>query len=86
MASIKTFKVSDELFSGYTVQIDMDYYDSLEAVCAQVKRCLIIFLEQHNLEALKNKAKMLNLHYHDYNLGDVLTTKEHREYWLCSHC
>ena len=44
MASIKTFKVSDELFSGYTVQIDMDYYDSLEAVCAQVKRCLIIFL------------------------------------------
>ena len=44
MTNIKTFKISDELFSGYTVHIDMDYFDTLEDVCAQIKRTLIIFL------------------------------------------
>jgi hypothetical protein len=86
MTNIKTFKISDELFSGYTVHIDMDYFDTLEDVCAQIKRTLIIFLEQHNLEILKGKAKQLKLHYHDYNLGQVLMEDRGRDFWVCSHC
>ena len=50
------FRVSDEHFQGYTVELDLDYYDSFDEICKQVKETLLVHLDLHNFTRLKEKA------------------------------
>ena len=43
MSNIRTFKVSDEFFQGFEILLDLDYYDSNEEICNQMKQSLIGF-------------------------------------------
>ena len=86
MPNIKTFKISDRTFSGYTVDLDMEFYYSVEQICNAIKKNLIQFLKLHNLEILQNKAKEINFHIHDYSIEDILIADKEKIFWCCSHC
>lgn len=86
MPNNKKFKISDRTFSGYAVDLDMEYYDSLDKICTAVKNNLIQFLKLHNLEILQNQAKQTNFHIHDYSIEDILISDKERIFWCCSHC
>jgi len=86
MSNIKTFRISDEFFQGFTVELDLDYYESIDAIAAQAKRTLITLLEQHQLELLVKKAQEQDFHIHDYEIGDILLADSDTVFWICSHC
>ena len=85
MSTLK-FTISDEYFSGYEVSLDLNYFESIEDICFQVKQTLITFLEMNNLTALKRKAEKINFHIHDYEFGNLLLMPENTRVWVCSHC
>ena len=78
-------KISDRLFQGFEVNIDLDYYHSLEEICNQVKRTLITHLQMYNFQSLVSKAKQINFHIHDYKFGEILLFKEDEKLWVCNH-
>ena len=41
MPNPRKCSISDDLFSGFEIIIDMDYYDSLQEIVDYVKSCLI---------------------------------------------
>ena len=86
MPNNKKFKISDRTFSGYAVDLDMEYYDSLDQICTAVKNNLIQFLKLHNLEILENQAKQINFHIHDYSIEDILIADKENIFWCCNHC
>ena len=86
MPNPRIFQVSDELVQGFTTTIDLDYYDSNEEICCQMKKILIGFLEHYNMEALITKAKESQLHIHDVNFGQILLSESPAKFWVCGHC
>jgi hypothetical protein len=86
MSNIRTFKISDRTFSGYSVDLNLNYYDSMEEICLSVKNNLVIFLKENNLEILEQKAKGMHLHIHDYTIEHILTSNNNTIFWCCSHC
>ena len=79
------FKISDRLFQGYEVDLDLNYYDSIEGICTQVKETLLVHLDAHNFEVLKSEAKKVNFHIHDEEFGNILLREEGTIIWVCNH-
>ena len=60
---IVTFKISDELFQGYEVVLDLDYFETLEEIYAQVTKTLKTHLELHKFEMLLERLKGKHILY-----------------------
>jgi hypothetical protein len=78
-------KVSCKLFQGYSIKLDLDYHNSLDSICKQVKKSLVTFFNTHGFEALESKAKSFDFHIHDYQFGDILLMEEETIIWVCHH-
>ena len=83
--AVHKFKISDKLFQGYEVDLDLDYYDSVDEICRQVKETLLVHLDLHNFGMLKEEAKKINFHIHDFDFGDILLKEEGDITWVCNH-
>lgn len=82
----KIIQISDELFWGYNMIIDINDYSSFEELGLAMKKDLINFLNTHNLQLLKEKAELLNLHNHNFEkYEDIYNTNDDIIY-LCGHC
>lgn len=82
----KIIQISDELFWGYNMIIDINDYSSFEELGLVMKKDLINFLNSHNLQLLKEKAELLNLHNHNFEkYEDIYNTNDDIIY-LCGHC
>lgn len=82
----KIIQISDELFWGYNMIIDINNYSSFEELGLAMKKDLIKFLNTHNLQLLKEKAELLNLHNHNFEkYEDIYNTNDDIIY-LCGHC
>ena len=84
--TVITFKISDELFQGYEVVLDLDYYESMEEICAQVVQTLTTHLELHKFEILLDKLKQKNFDIHDETFGNILLKSQDEIVWVCTHC
>ena len=84
--TVITFKISDELFQGYEVVLDLDYYESMEEICEQVVRTLTTHLELHKFEILLDKLKQKNFDIHDETFGNILLKSQDEIVWVCTHC
>lgn len=78
--------ISDDLFSGFEVIIDMDYYDSLQEIVDYVKSCLIKSLTKLKLEYIIKKVNEKNFHIHDRSIGQILLNNNDSTIWVCGHC
>jgi len=83
---IVTFKISDELFQGYEVVLDLDYYETMEGIYEQVTSTLKAHLELHKFERLLERLKLKKFHIHDETFGSVLLKSQTDIVWVCSHC
>ncbi len=82
----KIIQISDELFWGYNMIVDINDYLSFEELGLAMKKDLIKFLNTHNLQLLKEKAELLNLHNHNFEkYEDIYNTNDDIIY-LCGHC
>jgi hypothetical protein len=82
---VHKFKISDRLFQGFEIDLDLDYYDSVEEICKQVKETLLVHLNSNNFEVLKDEAEKINFHIHDFDFGDILLKEEEDITWVCNH-
>ena len=80
------FIISSELFQGFIWERDHNEIISLEVVASEIKRALLVELERLHLHVLVEKAKQLDMHYHDYTILDVLSSPDDRVFYLCDHC
>lgn len=87
MSSNRKIILSHDVFSGYTENVELDYFNTIEELCIYITNCLLITLKSHNLEILYNKAKNLNLHNHSHkDIQDILmNTKTNDIIYLCDH-
>ena len=83
---IVTFKLSDELFQGYEVVLDLDYFETLEEIYDQVTTTLKTHLELHKFEMLLARLKEKKFHIHDETMGTILLKSQDDIVWMCSHC
>ena len=81
----RKFKISDKLFQGFEVTLDLDYFDSLEKICEQVKKTLLCHLEIYKFDTLVPELKNKDFHIHDQELGNILLMNEKETVWVCCH-
>ena len=83
---IVTFKMSDALFQGYEVVLDLVYFETLEEIYDQVTKTLKTHLELHKFEILLERLKGKKFHIHDETMGNILLKSQEDIVWICSHC
>ena len=84
MVNLRTFIISDELFSGFESIIDLDEVDSIEEIISIVVNKLSILLKNAKLQILFNKVSKTNFHIHDFSFTDILLNEN--IYYICNHC
>ena len=82
---IRKCKVSCKYFQGFEVDLDLDYINTIDEICIQVKSTLITHLETYKFESLLDKAKSIHFHIHDYDIGQILMMQENEILWICNH-
>ena len=82
----KIIQISDELFWGFNIIIDLNYYNSLKELGEKLKDELINFLRKNNLLNLLVKAKELNLHNHCYSEYEDLFRNDYDTIYFCGNC
>ena len=82
---VHIFKISDSLFQNFEVPLNVEYFESLKDICVQVKNTLKTHLETYNFSNLIIKLNTREFHTHDYTYFDVITAKEQKVFWVCSH-
>ena len=83
---LKTFIISDELFQGYSIIVDVMLFDSIKSLTTYVKEKLKALFVKNNLEILCKKVDKLNLHIHECKFISELQTQDNFIIYLCSHC
>jgi len=83
--TVITCKISDKLFQGFEVYLDMNYVDNVDQICEQVKKTLINHLPKSKFESLLEKAKIIHFHHNDYDIVQILMMQENAILWICNH-
>ena len=86
MPNTKKCNISDELFHGFTIDVDLDYYYNTTELCEYVKSKLILSLEQLNLVGLSSIAKGKKFHIHDKDIYKLRSLSKCEIVWICCHC
>jgi len=85
----RIFQVSSDLFWGYTEEIDISLYTTLEELCNKMKEKMKQFFHSHNLFALEEKVDDVKLHIHA-PIQDISYIYENIKpdeiIYLCDHC
>lgn len=82
----KIIQISDELFWGFNIIVDINDYKSFDELIIKIKNELISFLNKNNLLCLVDKAKTLNLHNHNYKDYNELYEIKENIIYICGHC
>lgn len=78
-------KISCRTFQGFEVDLNIDYVESTDEICKQVKSTLITHLETYKFENLLDIANKIEFHIHDYEMGDILMMENNTTLWICNH-
>jgi hypothetical protein len=85
MVNFRTFRMSDEFYSYYRTQIDLDEVNSMEEIVERVRLHLIHDLNNLGLEILAEKAKNKHFDTHGYTFEEVLLSESNKEFYICGH-
>ena len=86
MSYLKKISISNELFNGFNEIINIYEFSSFKELIEYIKNKLISHLTILNLNNLIEKAKLLNLHCHDYNFySELLNDSNVNIIYLCDH-
>ena len=82
----RTFIASSELYSGFRVNIDIRYINTLDDIVKIFLDELKLVLKQNNFEVLLEKVVDKEFHIHSYTLEDILTSNPDHIFYVCNHC
>ena len=82
----RTFVASSELFSGFRVEIDIRYIDTLDNIVKIFLDELKLVLKQNNFEVLLEKIVDKEFHIHSHTLEQILTSNPDEIFFVCNHC
>lgn len=82
----KIVQISDQLFWGFHLIIEIDNYNSFDEMGNFIKKELISFLTYHNLLNLVIEAEKLKLHNHNFTNYEDLYNSNDDIIYLCGHC
>jgi hypothetical protein len=82
---LKTIIISDEIFQGFSLNISLHNFESIKDLCEYIKDKLISNLILLNLDKLIEKAKLLNLHSHEYKFYQDICSSQAEIIYLCCH-
>ena len=82
----RTFIASSELYSGFRVNIDIRYINTLDDIVKIFLDEMKLVLKQNNFEVLLEKVVDKEFHIHSYTLEDILTSNPDHIFYVCNHC
>ena len=82
----RTFIASSELYSGFRVNIDIRYVNTLDDIVKIFLDEMKLVLKQNNFEVLLEKVVDKEYHIHSYTLEDILTSNPDHIFYICNHC
>jgi hypothetical protein len=85
MVNNKIFVISDELFSGYSLEIDMDKMNNKIDIINEIVDSLRNEFKKLKLESLGIKLLKCNFHIHNYDFEDIIKSKYNQKFWVCNH-
>ena len=86
MSNLKKITISNELFNGFNEIINIYEFSSFKELIEYIKNKLISHLIILNLNNLIQKAKLLNLHCHNYDFySEFLNDSNVNIIYLCDH-
>jgi hypothetical protein len=84
---ILKFQISDPIWWGYNIDINLDNYYNLDNIIEYILDNLNVTLRSLNLlpqaEFLEKVKK--DFHIHNYRFEDILTFKENETVYICRH-
>ena len=86
MPNNKTFQISDKLFWGYKIEVDLDYCENLDSIIKIITDELDNLLKINNLEFLQIKLKETKFHIHDLSFEDILLNQTDKIFYICGGC
>jgi len=86
MVNYRCFSISDELFSGFKKQVDLDEINTLQDIINEVNDDLMALLKNNNLDSLENNLTKKAFHIHGYTFVDILQSDPNKLFYICSHC
>jgi hypothetical protein len=84
MVNIRSFTVSDDLFSGFEVMVDMDIVENIGDIVTIVYDELLNTLG--NMSILTEKLKTRRFHMHNVTFAQILMSDPQALFYICSHC
>ena len=82
----RTFIASSELYSGFRVNIDIRYVNTLDDIVKIFLDEMKLVLKQNNFEVLLEKVVDKEFHIHSHTLEDILTSNPDHIFYVCNHC
>ena len=88
MVNFRIFTLSCKLFWGYSLNVDLDYFDSVSNIINHVLENLKLELQKLNLveliEILETEKNNFHIHNCD-DIGILLLSKENDTIYICNH-
>lgn len=82
-SNIRTFIASSELFSGFSVDIDLNYCNTINDIIHEFKNKLLFILKSFHFEILIEKLEQINFHIHNYTFEDIIISDKIRKFYIC---
>ena len=86
MPTPRVCQISDELFGGFQISVDIDYYYDTDEIATYVKNMLIGSLSKIHLGSLSHTAKNKNFHIHDKTIYNLRQAEQTEIIYICCHC
>lgn len=86
MVNVRIFEISDEIFGGFSCQIDLDFVNTLDEICNEILIRLRGIINQYNLFHLNTLLEKKKFHIHGYSFADILISDSHKIFYICCHC
>jgi len=78
-------QLTDDIFFGFKIKINIDNFKSVFDICNYVKNKLIELLEENNFELLLDRANRMKLHIHNYKNIHEIKNNENSILYVCSN-
>jgi len=86
MTNLRKFQVSDDIFSGFICEIDINTVQNREDICNlvinQMKELFTFYKFQGLLRILSSKS----FHIHSITFEEIRLGNEQNIFYICGHC
>ena len=79
------FVLSCDLFWGYSMMLDPQWFTSVQSIISCVETCLQNALKQKGFDVLYEKSKILNFHIHDHTYESLCALNSNATVYICDH-